>query len=294
MTETAPRSGTELELLAIDHPRERGRRVAVRVEGPAGYRRESQPLPHVIVLHGFKGFMHWGFFPLLSRRIASSGLVAISLNVSGSGVGEDLENFTKEEAFERNTIRRELEDLNSVRYLVRSQELEGVDPGRGAIFGHSRGGGVSVLHAAEHGDYRALVTWAALDNFTNFDRATRREWRERGWIPIQNARTGQTLRLGTAALDEIEREAESIDPLLAATSLRLPTLLVHGTRDDAVPHASSSRLKQAIPGARLLSIDGAGHTFGARHPLQETPEELEQALSETVAFFKKHLLSPRP
>jgi pimeloyl-ACP methyl ester carboxylesterase len=180
-------------------------------------------------------------------------------------------------------------ELHHLRHLVRGKDRAGVDPARGAIFGHSRGGGVALLHAAEPGDYRALVTWAALDDFGNFDAATKRGWRARGWIPIRNARTGQVLKLGTDALDEIENDAEGIDPLRAAPRLRTPTLLVHGTQDEAVPHAASERLTQAIPGARLLSIEGAGHTFGARHPLRGIPEALDRALDATVAFLAEKL-----
>ena len=62
--------------------------------------------------------MHWGFFPELSRRIAEAGLVAVSLNVSGSGIGDDLENFTEDEAFAHNTYSKDLEDLEVVRTIT--------------------------------------------------------------------------------------------------------------------------------------------------------------------------------
>ena len=39
--------------------------------------------------HGFKGFKDWGFFPHLADRLARAGLVAVSFNFSGSGVGPD-------------------------------------------------------------------------------------------------------------------------------------------------------------------------------------------------------------
>ena len=51
------------------------------------------------MLHGFKGFTRWGFFPELSRRIAESGMVAVRFNMSGSGVGSDPESFSEPDAF---------------------------------------------------------------------------------------------------------------------------------------------------------------------------------------------------
>jgi dienelactone hydrolase len=153
----------------LDFEGEPDRVIRMRVEGPAGYLERAERLPYVLLLHGFKGFMHWGFFPELSRRVARAGLVAVSFNFSGSGVGERQEEFTEEEAFARNTYSRELEDVARVGRHVASGVLAGVDPARGAIVGHSRGGGIALLHAAEVGDYRSLVTWSAIDEVDRFD-----------------------------------------------------------------------------------------------------------------------------
>ena len=43
--------------------------------------------PSVLVVHGFKGFLRWGFFPELQRRIATRGMAAVAFNLSGSGYG---------------------------------------------------------------------------------------------------------------------------------------------------------------------------------------------------------------
>jgi pimeloyl-ACP methyl ester carboxylesterase len=280
---------TEQELFTLEHRHDADRRIRLRVEGPQGYQRASRSLPHVLVLHGFKGFMNWGFFPLLSRRLARAGIVAISFNVSGSGIGEDLEHFTDEAGFASNTVSRELEDLDLVRYFVRSGRLGGVDPAVGALFGHSRGGGTVLIHAAEHGDSRALVTWSSLETFDRFDEDTKRSWREQGYLPIVNSRTGQVLRLGWTALDDLETHSARLDPLAAARRLRIPALFVHGTADEAVPAEASRQLHAACAGSRLLLIEGAGHTFGAKHPLDGIPDALDQALDATVAFFSENL-----
>ncbi len=280
---------TQPELFTLEHRDDAERRIRVRVEGPQGYQRAARALPHVLVLHGFKGFMNWGFFPLLSRRLARMGIVAISFNVSGSGIGEDLERFTDEDGFAANTLSRELEDVDLVRYFVRSGRLPGVDPGAGAVFGHSRGGGTGLIHAAEHGDSRAIVTWAALDTFDRFDAATKASWREQGHLPIVNARTGQVLRLASSALQDLEANRVRLDPLAAAGRMRLPALFLHGTADEVVPAEASRRLHEACAQSRLLLIEGAGHTFGAKHPLDGIPDALDQALDATVAFFSEHL-----
>ena len=152
-------------------PDDASRVIRGRVTLPSGH--SSGALPWVLVLHGFKGFMDWGFFPELSRRIARGGMAAVAFNTSGSGIGEDLMSFTEEDAFAKATITRQLEDVERVRRCASSGELASLDPSRAGLFGHSRGGGVAYLHAAETGAYRALATWAAVADMDRFDGATK-------------------------------------------------------------------------------------------------------------------------
>lgn len=281
---------TEQTFRVLDHPEDPARLIRVRVEGPTGYLEAGRDLGHVLVMHGFKGFMHWGFFPELSRRIAEAGLVAVSLNVSGSGIGEDLENFTEDEAFAHNTYSKDLEDLELVRAYMLS-ELGCVAPGRLGVFGHSRGGGMVLLHAARHGDYKALVTWAAIDEVDRFDDAAKAEWRERGYTLIHNGRTGQDHRLDLDVLEDVETYRAELDILAACSRIDAPALVVHGTADPAVEFASGERIVAAMPRevARLLAIEGAAHTFGATHPQGTIGEELDGVLNATVTHFMEHL-----
>jgi len=280
---------SELELFTLG---EAERPVRGRIEGPEGpegpeSHREGDLRPHVLVLHGFKGFMDWGFFPELSRRLAAAGLVAVSFNRSGSGIGADLETFSDEEGFAANTLTRDLEDIDRVRRYVRSGSLPGVDPARGAVFGHSRGGAHALVHAAEHGDYMGVVTWSAVDSHARLAAEVEELWRREGHVVVHNARTGQDLRLDVGFLDDLRRNTERLDVLAACARLTTPTLLVHGAEDESVPVAALEALFAAIPQgfARRLSIAGTGHTFGAVHPLQTVPEPLETALRATLEHF---------
>ncbi len=60
--------------------------------------------------------------------------------------------------------------------------------------------------------------------------------------------------------------------------IRVPTLVLTGDADRLVPPENSRRLAEAIPGARLSSLPGAGHCF----PLERF-EETERALT---GFFR--------
>lgn len=52
---------------------------------------------------------------------------------------------------------------------------------------------------------------------------------------------------------------ERWDSLAAAPRLALPALVLHGTADRVIPVAHGRRLAAAIPGARFVAVEGAGH-----------------------------------
>lgn len=63
------------------------------------------------------------------------------------------------------------------------------------------------------------------------------------------------------------------------SELRVPTLVLAGEEDRLVPPENSRRLADAIPGARLVLLPGAGHGFPLERT-EETEAELRRFLSE--------------
>ncbi len=243
----------------------------------------------VIVCHGFKGFVKWGFFPLLAETLSRGGVSTITFNFSGSGIGADGESFTEEKAFFSNSFSRELVDLTLVEKEAERREWLGTNYG---LFGHSRGGGIAILHAARQPRVRALATWAAISTIDRWSGDDKKKWREEGRIGIINARTGQVLELGTAALDDIEQFAKSdLDILAAASRITIPWLIAHGTKDEAVPFTESEKLEKAATSASVetLAVAGGSHTFDAQHPLSSpVPSRTQRVITRTLAFFREH------
>jgi len=262
--------------------------ILVDIRTPA--RLESRPT--VVIMHGFKGFKDWGMFPPLADRLARAGLTAISFNVSGSGV-DDSGAFTVPERFSRNTYSAELEDLHRVVDAVQAGAPLALPPAPAlGLVGHSRGGGMAVLEAARNGGVSALVTWAAIATVDRWSAEAKASWRRRGHVNIQNARTGQVIPLETAILDDIAANgAGALDIMAAAARVRAPWLILHGEDDESVS-IEDGRGLAAASGAdptRLVIIPGAGHTFGATHPLTGFPQPLEQAMNETVSWMGRLL-----
>jgi pimeloyl-ACP methyl ester carboxylesterase len=61
------------------------------------------------------------------------------------------------------------------------------------------------------------------------------------------------------------------------SEISVPTLLVHGTADVNVPYAHSEGAAQAIPHARLVTIEGGDHYTTLAHP---------QAVAEVESFLR--------
>ena len=281
--------GLHQERTFLTYPDQPGRRVGVRIEhtGAPGRSRDESSRPVAVLVHGFKGFMDWGFFPHLSRRLAAAGFVVVSMNTSGSGVGEDPMVMDDDDAFFNDSYSRQLEDMAKVRKFARG--LAGVAPDLEVLVGHSRGGGMAVISAAEEAP-AALVTWAAIGDADRFDEAMKARWREQGYLPVPNARTGQVHRMGLAGLEDFERNAGRLDIGAAAGRLQSPFLAIHGLEDETVPYGAAVTLSERAPGGEALLIEGADHGFGASHPL-ETPgsiQTLEVAVDSTETFALKH------
>jgi pimeloyl-ACP methyl ester carboxylesterase/predicted glycosyltransferase len=50
--------------------------------------------------------------------------------------------------------------------------------------------------------------------------------------------------------------------------VQVPTLALHGTIDKIVPYSHAEKLAAAIPGARLVTFEGAGHILHGRHAVK--------------------------
>jgi uncharacterized protein len=254
----------------------------------------DSPRPAIVVVHGFKGFKDWGMFPPLAERLARAGFATVTFNLSGSGV-DDSGEFVWPDRFGHNTFSAELHDLGLLTDALGRGELGVAPPTTIGLVGHSRGGGIAVLHAARDRRVQALVTWSSISSVERWSPHEVLQWRKKGVSQIVNTRTGQQLPLFTDVLDDVERLASgSLDILGAAARLRIPWLIVHGTEDESVSHLEADALRAAssLPTTRLLAIEGAGHTFGAGHPWDAQKHDtaaLRRVFDMTLAWFAAHL-----
>ncbi len=237
------------------------------------------------------GFKDWGFLPYVAERLARAGLAVVSFNFSGAGVGEASDTFDEPERFGHNTYTKELHDLDVVLEAVTSGAFD-FRPSAYGLFGHSAGGGIAVLRAAQDERVRALVTWAAVARFGRLIAPLTDELRRTGTARVSSQRSGPELPLYRDMLDDLDaHSAGPLDVVRAAGAVRAPWLIVHGTADQTVPWGDGRDLHHAArAGEReLFLVDGAGHGFGAGHPWAGSNTALEQVVRRTVDWFARHL-----
>jgi len=254
------------------------------------------PRPAVVVCHGFKGFMEWGFFPPLAELLAERGFAVVRFNFSGTGMDPGDELVTRPEDFRRATFSKDVAELLQVLEAAGTLIAPGrIDRERLALLGHSRGGATAVIAAARdpwRTRLRALVTWAAVATFARHGEH-RELWRRQGFLPVTNARTGQELEIGLEVLDDLERHRDQLDPIRAARARRAPWLIVHGADDESVSLQEGRDLAAvaALPSAFEI-VPQTGHTFGAVHPFAGPTPALIQAMNATVAWLRRNTAGP--
>lgn len=246
--------------------------------------------PMVVFVHGFKGFKDWGTHHLVAQYFVNNGCSFLKFNFSHNGMSkEGIDVFDDLETFAHNTFSKELNDLNEVITYVKSGEAF-PPPSKIILVGHSLGGGISILQANTDVRVDKLVTWASISNFRglwNVDYES--YWRKEGVIYMSNSRTNQQMPLYLDVLTDLEKNAEKLDILEAARSLKQPWLIIHGDTDTTVTVEQAQLLKRQHPTSYLMVLENADHVFNARHPWTEDflPDALKQACDSTITFIRQ-------
>lgn len=251
---------------------------------------ESTNAPLVIFVHGFKGFKDWGTHHLVAEYFANNGVSFLKFNFSHNGMTkDDIDVFDDLETFARNTFSKELNDLDEVITYAKSGK-DFPSPPKIILIGHSLGGGISILQTNVDKRVDKLVTWASISNFRglwNVDYES--YWRKEGVIYMSNSRTNQQMPLYLDVLTDLEENAEKLDLLTAAQSLKQPWLIIHGDQDNVVDIEQAQLLKRQHPTSYLMVLENADHVFNARHPWTDEflPEALKQACDSTLSFIRQ-------
>jgi len=241
----------------------------------------------VLFLHGFKGFKDWGTFNLIGDFFVNRGYTFVKFNFSYNGGTIDQPiDFPDENAFGENNYTTELNDLSVV---IDYLQQEGMITHSLSLVGHSRGGGIAILGAAEDERINRLITLAAVADFGGRmpDFKAINTWKLTGVRYILNGRTKQNLPQFYQFFEDYQNNKSRLDIQKAARRLEIPYLILHGDEDETVNLEEAKLLKNNCPSAELKIIPNANHTFNGVHPYNEVelPEATEIALEEIIKFL---------
>lgn len=136
-------------------------------------------------------------------------------------------------------------------------QLDGVDPGRIALAGHSRGGLAALRTAAGGARVKAVVALSAVTEMSAF-------------LAVSGAVSERRYRMVRQMVEapdaDLAATCEQLSAVRMAPALSMPVLLLHGDQDLAVPIEHSIRMQQALLNAGHTDVTfkvltGLGHFF---------------------------------
>lgn len=250
------------------------------------------PKGMLVFFHGYKGFKDWGCWNAVAEWFAAHGWAFLKANFSHNGTTpEHPADFVDPAAFAANTYSMEVSDgMAIVSFAVQHLAKWGNEAAPLVLIGHSRGGGIAALVAAQHPSVSRLVLWAAVSDFEArfpFGKALE-AWKQSGSYAVVNARTGQTLHHNYSFYTDFQTHAEALNIREAMHRFEREVLVVHAGDDEAVHVSEALRLGRWNAQSTVKVLASGGHTFGAKHPweLAVLPEALEDVCTSSLAFIE--------
>lgn len=258
------------------------------------FKDDGKPKPVIIFCHGYKGFKDWGAWDLMGERFAEENFFFLKFNFSHNGTTEEHPTeFMDIEAFGDNNYSMELDDLQSVIDWVLLPDFkygQQIDVNDVNLIGHSRGGGITIIKAAEEKRISKLITLASVSDFgSRFPEGEKLEaWEKKGVQYIVNSRTKQQLPHHYQFYKNFKENKERLNIKKAAKKLEIPHLIAHGSSDTSVSIGEAGNLFEWSPAPKLLLVENADHVFGTKHPWEEQtlPKEFNYVIDNTVKFLK--------
>lgn len=251
---------------------------------------QHQPL--VIFCHGYKGYKDWGAWSLMAETFAMSGIAFVKFNFSHNGgtMAQPID-FPDLDAFGHNNYSKELDDLGAVIdwAIARFKDDIKVNISRLCLMGHSRGGGIAVLKAAEDSRVKQVISLAGVSDFKSrfpvgsaFDL-----WKKTGVYYVKNGRTLQNMPHYFQFYEDFMTNEKRLTISKAARSLNCPYLIIHGTTDKTVQPEEAERLHGWCPRSHLLWLNDCNHVFGMQQPwqLSQMPQDMKGLVHACLNFL---------
>ncbi len=221
--------------------------------------------PIIILCHGFSTSKNSGTYVSLGQILNKAGISTFRFDFFGHGESEGkFEDVTTSEAV--NDI------LNAIKLLKRLGYT------KIGLMGGSFGGIASTMAASKTNDLFVLALKSPVSNYEEKEIVTKskkelEEWKRKGYRYYVSG-DGRKLRLNYTFYKDFEKN----NGYEAAKQIKVPTLIVHGDKDESVPVEQSKKIASIIRNSRLEIIKGADHRYSE-------PEHRERMLNLISKFI---------
>jgi pimeloyl-ACP methyl ester carboxylesterase len=221
--------------------------------------------PLVVLCHGFSTSKDGRTYAGLEERLNQGSVSTFRFDFFGHGESEG--------EFEDITISKAVGDvLGAIRYV---KEFGYKKIG---LMGSSFGGFASIVSAGQSKDLFVLDLKSPVSDYLGLLIARDLKldvdaWRKNGSISFEGAE-GDQRRLNFSFYEDAER----YDGYSYARRIEVPTLIVHGDRDETVPLEQSEKTAALIPSCHLEILKGADHIYS-------NPKHFERMLDLLTKFL---------
>lgn len=231
-------------------------------------------LPVVIILHGFTGYKEEQNLANIAARLSSLGFVTLRFTSSGFGDSEG----TLDKDYRYSSY---FSDLESVYQFILTQPY--IDNSRIGLCGHSMGGRLALLFAAQHPELKAICAISPILRFVDSGFGNR--WEKqfyKGFFEKISSRNKKMVRIP----NEYLQDADQYDVLNAASLIQqAPVLVMAGDKDRIESTQNITKIYEALitKNKKFLLLHGIGHFY------KRNPSVFTIVHDPLVQFFRSNL-----
>lgn len=223
--------------------------------------------PIIILCHGFSTSKNSHTYVRLQEILNNHGISTFRFDFFGHGEsGGSFEEITISEAVDN--------ILSAIKFL---KELGYSEIG---LVGGSFGGIASIMAASRMNDLLILALKSPISNYEEM--ATKpeenlEEWKKKGYKYYISG-DGKEFKLNYTFFED----SKNNNGYEAARKIKIPTLIVHGDKDESIPIEQSKKTASLIKNCKLEIIKGADHRYSS-------PEHFEKMLNFISKFIIESL-----
>ncbi|MFH1401055.1 MAG: alpha/beta fold hydrolase, partial [Nanoarchaeota archaeon] len=197
----------------------------------------------VILAHGFLSGKDGAKYIALEKSLNAAGTATLRFDFYAHNDSEG--------DFEDVTMTRGIDDIMHAIDYARAKGYARI-----SMVGCSFGGACAIIAASKTSELSALVLIAPVSNYAERDKMVNADaldaWKKQGY-QMRTFWTGAPVRLNYTFVEDYQQ----YDGYAAAKRITIPTLIIHGDKDEAVPIAQSQKTASLLAHGKLHIIAGA-------------------------------------